>query len=183
MRNDFEACVAHIVPYCPIAKKKTAGAKRGAEEISEVNAGAEEAEISSFGTKSGKGAKTGVHLRYHKGPEYSRLTDDEKDKLWEWQKIQKQSEGKNPKKNRGKKSTDKVIAAAVEKKVEAKMKALADSKTKEVEAEAFIISCLKKYATGRALPPKATSTVTIAPVQAQATFLKSILHRAKNTQP
>jgi hypothetical protein len=185
MRNDFEACVAHIVPYCPVAKKRTAGTKRGAAEISEVNADAEEAEISSFGTKSGKGAKTGVHLRYHKGPEYSRLTDDEKDELREWRKIQK-SEGKNPKKNRGKtgyKSTDKVIAAAVEKKVEAKMKALADSKTKEVEAEAFIISCLEKYATGRALPPKPTSTVTIAPVQAQATFLKSILHRAKNTQP
>ena len=27
MQNDFEACVAHIVPYCPVAKKKTAGAK------------------------------------------------------------------------------------------------------------------------------------------------------------
>ena len=63
------------------------------------------------------------------------------------------------------------------------MKALADSKTKEVEAEAFIISCLEKYATGKALPPKPLSTVTIAPVQAKATFLKSILHRAKNTQP
>jgi hypothetical protein len=37
--------------------------------------------------------------------------------------------------------------------VEAKMKALAESKTKEGEAEAFIISCLKKYATGKSLPP------------------------------
>jgi hypothetical protein len=83
----------------------------------------------------------------------------------------------------GHKSTEKAIAAAVEKKVEAKMKALADSKNKEGEAEAFIILCIEKYATGKTLPPKATSKVTIAMTgAAQATFLKSILHQAKNTQ-
>jgi hypothetical protein len=60
------------------------------------------------------------------------------------------------------------------------MKALEDTKTKEGEAEAFIISCLEKYANGKSLPSKPVSTVTIAPVQAQAAFLKSILHRAKN---
>jgi hypothetical protein len=185
MRNDFEACVAHIVPYCPVAKKRTAGAKRGVAEISEVNADSEDAEISSFGAKSGKGSKTGVQLRYHKGPEYSRLSNEEKDELREWRNTQ--TDGKNSKKRgkgkQGHKSTDKAIAAAVEKKVEAKMKAIAESKTKEVEAEAFIISCLEKYATGTTLPPKPSSTVTIAPVKAQATFLKSILHRAKNGQP
>jgi hypothetical protein len=183
MRNDFEACVAHLVPYCPVAKKRTAGIKRGVAEISEVNADAEEAEIASFGTKSGRGPKTGVHLRYHKGPEYKALSDDEREELREWRKTQK-SDGQGSKKNRSKKghnkSTNKAIAAAVEKKVEAKMKALAESKTKEGEAEAFIISCLEKYATGKSIPPKAVSTVTIAPVQAQATFLKQILHRAKN---
>jgi hypothetical protein len=66
------------------------------------------------------------------------------------------------------KLTDKAIAAAVEKKAKAKIKALAESKTKEGEAEAFIVLCLKKYATGKSLPPKAVSTFTIAPVQAQA---------------
>jgi hypothetical protein len=141
-------------------------------------------EVASFGKKSSKGPKTGVHLRYHKGPEYNRLSDEEKDELREWRKTQK-LDGKNRKKNRGNKpafkSTDKAIAAAVKKKVEAKMKALADNKTKEGEAEAFVISCLEKYATGKVLPPKPTTTVTLAPVQ--ATFLKSILQRAKNTPP
>jgi hypothetical protein len=61
------------------------------------------------------------------------------------------------------------------------MKALADNKTKEGEAEAFVISCLEKYATGKTLPPKTPPTVTIAPVQ--AAFLKKILGRAKNTPP
>jgi hypothetical protein len=186
MRNDFEACVAHLVPYCPVSKKRTAGTKRGAAEISEVHADADEAEVASFGTKSGRGPRTGVHLRYHKGPEYKALSDDEREELREWRKTQNKSGGKDSKKNghkKGPKSTDKAIAAAVEKKVEAKMKALADSKVKEGEAEAFIISCLEKYATGKALPTKPSSTVTIAPVQAQATFLKQILHRAKNPNP
>jgi hypothetical protein len=101
MRNDFEACVAHIVPYCPVAKKRTAGTKRGAAEISEVNADAEEAEVSAFGTKSGKGSKTGVHLRYYEGPKYNRLSEEEKDELREWRKIQK-LDSKNSKKQPGK---------------------------------------------------------------------------------
>ena len=183
MRNDFEACVAHIVPYCPVAKKRTAGTKRGAAEISEVNADSEEAEIASFGTKNGKGPKTGVHLRYHKGSEYHRLSDKEKNELREWRMTQT-PDSKNSKRSKGKtgyKSTEKAIAAAVEKKVEAKMKAIAAGKTKEVEAKAFIISCLEKYAAGKTLPPKPTSTVTITPVQ--ATFLKGILHLAKNAPP
>jgi hypothetical protein len=184
MRNDFEACVAHIVPYCPVAKKRTAGTKRGAAEISEVHADSEEAEIASFGAKTGKGPKAGVHLRNHKGSEYHRLSDEEKNELREWRMTQT-SDNKNSKRSKGNKtgykSTEKAIAAAVEKKVDAKMKAIEAGKTKEVEAEAFIISCLEKYATGKTLPPKPTSTVTIAPVQ--ATFLKSILHRAKNAHP
>jgi hypothetical protein len=94
---------------------------------------------------------------------------------------------KNPKRSKGKtgqKSTDKAIAAAVEKKVEAKLKAIEVGKTKEGEAEAFVISCLEKYASGKMLPPKPISTVTIAPVQAtQATFLNGILRRSKNKPP
>ena len=84
----------------------------------------------------------------------------------------------------GYKSTEKAIAAAVEKKVEAKMKALVDSKSKEGEAEAFIVSCIEKYATGKTeLPPKPASKVSIATTgTAQATFLKSIPHCAKNTK-
>ena len=183
MRNDFEACVAHIVPYCPVAKKRTAGTKRGAAEISEVNADSEEAEIASFGTKTGKGPKTGVQLRYHKGSEYHCLSPEERHELHEWH-VTQTSDTKAPKRARGKtgrKSTEKAIAAAVEKKVEARMKAIEAGKTKEGEAEAFVVACLEKYANGKMLPPKPSSTVTIAPVQ--ATFLKSILHRAKNTPP
>jgi hypothetical protein len=137
MRHNFETCVAHIVPYCPVAKKRTAGTKRGATEISEVNADSEEAEVASFGLKSGKGPKTGVHIRYHKVPEYNRLFNKEKEELQEWRTEKRDGKDSKKKVKTGYKSTEKAIAAAVEKKVEAKMKALADSKSKEGEAEAF----------------------------------------------
>jgi hypothetical protein len=54
MRSDFEQTVAHILPYCPVAKKKTLGAKRGAGEISSVDEGSNDApHVASFGTKNG----------------------------------------------------------------------------------------------------------------------------------
>ena len=46
------------------------------------------------------------------------------------------------------------------------MKEMADGRKKEIEAEDFIISCLKKYVTRKILPPKRVSKSTIAPVQA-----------------
>ena len=61
------------------------------------------------------------------------------------------------------------------------MKAIADGKTKEKDTKDFIISCLKKYATGKTLYPKQFPNATITPVQ--ATLLNIIIHRAKNTQP
>eukprot|EP00957_Ditylum_brightwellii_P153479 11680723-Ditylum_brightwellii.AAC.1 len=62
MRLDFEKAVTHLLPYCPVAKRKTAiGNKRGANDTSDVSA-----DVASFSYKSGRGPKTGVHLRYHK---------------------------------------------------------------------------------------------------------------------
>ena len=49
IRNDFDSCVPHIVPYCPVSTNMTAGTKRGAAEILEINADNEEAQIESFG--------------------------------------------------------------------------------------------------------------------------------------
>eukprot|EP00957_Ditylum_brightwellii_P095957 7310787-Ditylum_brightwellii.AAC.1 len=55
MRLDFEKAVAHLLPYCPVAKRETAiGNKRGATDISEVSAN-----VAAFGYKSGRGPKTG----------------------------------------------------------------------------------------------------------------------------
>eukprot|EP00957_Ditylum_brightwellii_P176664 13455876-Ditylum_brightwellii.AAC.1 len=48
MRLDFEKAVAHLVPYCPVAKRKTAiGNKRGANDILDLSV-----DVASFGSKS-----------------------------------------------------------------------------------------------------------------------------------
>ena len=36
MRNNFEATAAHLLPYDPVAKKRSNGQKRGAAQISSV---------------------------------------------------------------------------------------------------------------------------------------------------
>eukprot|EP00957_Ditylum_brightwellii_P176172 13414310-Ditylum_brightwellii.AAC.1 len=55
MRLDFEKAVAHLLLYCPVAKRKMAiGNKRGANDISDVSA-----DVAAFGSKSGRGPKTG----------------------------------------------------------------------------------------------------------------------------
>jgi hypothetical protein len=148
MRSSFEQTVAHILPYCPVAKKRIAGSKRGAGEISEVNAEQQEGNISSFGVKNGRGAKTGVHLRYHKHSEYQKLSEDEQTELREWRTAQSSGKRKNNKDRSGNgngkkvKYDEKSIAAVVDKKIEAKMKAALENKSQETEAEAFIASCL-----------------------------------------
>jgi hypothetical protein len=186
MRSDFEQTVAHILPYCPVAKKRIAGSKRGAGEISEVNAENNEGNISSFGVKSGRGSKTGVHLRYHKHSEYMKLSEDEEPKLREWRATKGSGNGKNQKEKSGKKVRydEKSIAAVVERKIDAKMKAALENKSKEAEAEAFIASCLQKFANGELAVPELTKPTAAANASSttapSAAILNSILGRVKN---
>ena len=62
-RNDFEAAVAHLIPYDPVAKKRAAVKQ---VRISDV---ATDADVGATTVKSSIG-KTGVHLRFHKQDEY-----------------------------------------------------------------------------------------------------------------
>ena len=82
MWDDFEAAVAHILPYDHVTKKRAAtGSKRTAVQISWVEV-PETAKISAA-MKVSIG-KTGVHLQYHTPEEYCQLTDDQKSELQEW---------------------------------------------------------------------------------------------------
>jgi hypothetical protein len=187
MRSNFEPMIAHILPYCPVAKKKIAGTKRGNGEISAIEGDKTEGNVSSFGTKTGRGPKTGVHLRYHKHSEYQKLSADEQTELREWRSTQVGGKKGGSNKDRPTKKVhydEKSIAAVVDKKIEAKMKAAADTHSKEVEAEAFVVSCLQKLANGGlVLPtPKKTNVAatTSSAKAASSQLLNSILGRAKN---
>ena len=78
MRNNFEATAAHLLPYDPVAKKRSSGQKRGSAQISSV--------MDPSPTKSMKPniGTTGVHLRYYKIGEYRNLTNEQKEGLKEW---------------------------------------------------------------------------------------------------
>ena len=90
MRNDFESAAAHLLPYDPVAKKRTAsGIKQGSAQISSVS-GDEPKNVAMSGatiskTKSSIGS-TSVHLRYHTPEEYDNLTIEQKDELHAWRK-------------------------------------------------------------------------------------------------
>ena len=78
MRNNFEATPAHLLPYNPVAKKRSSGQKRGSAQISSV------VDTSNATMKKPSIGKTGVHLPYYKTGEYRNLSREQKDELREW---------------------------------------------------------------------------------------------------
>ena len=78
MRNNFEATASHLLPYDPVAKKRSNGQKRGSAQISSVM------DPSPTPTKKPSIGKTGVHLRYYKTGKYRNLTNELKEELKEW---------------------------------------------------------------------------------------------------
>ena len=78
MRNNFEATAAYLLPYDPVAKKRSGGQKRGSAQISSVM------DPSPTTTKKPSIGKTGVHLCYYKTGEYRNLTNEQKEELKEW---------------------------------------------------------------------------------------------------
>ena len=68
MRNNFEATAAHLLPYDPVAKKRSSGQKRGSTQISSVM------DTSNATMKKPSIGKTRVHLRYYKTGEYRNLS-------------------------------------------------------------------------------------------------------------
>ena len=114
MRNNFEATAAHLVPYDPVAKKRSGGQKRGSAQISSVM------DPSPTTTKKPSIGKTGVHLRYYKTGEYRNLTNEQKEELKEWRANNpntfkagsKKAKKEVPKKSRS--SMKKQVASLVE---------------------------------------------------------------------
>ena len=78
MRNNFEATAAPLLPYDPVAKKRSSGQKKGSAQISSV------VDPSSATTKKPSIGKMGVHLHYYKTGEYRNLSNDQKEELKEW---------------------------------------------------------------------------------------------------
>ena len=67
MRNNFEATAAHLLPYDPVAKKRSNGQKRGSAQISSVM------DHSPTTTKKPSIGKTGVSVKFD-----DQVNDEEK---------------------------------------------------------------------------------------------------------
>lgn len=184
MRNNFESAVAHLLPYDPVAKRRTttAGSKRGVANISSIgdgDSGTTHVSKSSIG-------KTGVHLRYHTPEEYRELNDEQKNELREWRENNpnvKKRKG-NGRQNKSAKTKKKTVASIVNKKVKwAMKKALGDDKVSskvDQEGENYIMSLVQDAVNKHAEAQKAGAMV--APVHAATpkATLQSILNQAKN---
>ena len=78
MRNNFEPTAAHLLPYDPVAKKRSSGQKRESAQISSAM------DTSNATMKKPSIGKTGIHLHYYKTGEYRNLSREQKEELKEW---------------------------------------------------------------------------------------------------
>ena len=115
-------------------------------------------------------------MRYHNDQEYKKLTKEQRTELREWRITNKQGLVKSePNAKRHKADTAKAIAAAVDKKMEEKIKAMEKSETDAATAKAYIESIIVSM--GK--PSVASISANTASV-ASPPKLKSILKCVKN---
>ena len=76
--SNFDATAAHLMPYDPVAKKRSSGQKRGSAQILSVM------DTSIATMKKPSIGKTGIHLHYYKTGEYRNQIREQKDELREW---------------------------------------------------------------------------------------------------
>ena len=192
-RQDFEATAAYLIPRDPVAKRRIVSEKRTAAEISGLGA---EVELGKQSKKKGIG-RSGVHLRYHRPDEYSKLSQPEKKELMEWRASQPVTAGK-PGEGK-KKRRQAAISAAVAKQVKeelAKAKGETDVTwrppsdeehgTSKEAIKAFLVSAFadepKKPAAKKTANVGSTEVPTevVVPPPKPSVTLASILRQAKN---
>jgi hypothetical protein len=182
-RNNFEDAASYLLPYDPVAKKRSAGSKRGAAYISGVDLEEDEGTSTTQTSKPSIG-KTGVHLRYHKPAEYMKLTSEQKLELKEWREKDPNAakDSKKRKKDKGKlaqKKLKKTISKLVAKAINAKPVNDDKATASEEQDVDTAISAMVEAAVAKKLAT-VSSTTTTTPPATQQVSLKSILMKAKN---
>ena len=171
MRNNFEATAAHLLPYDPVAKKRSGGQKRGSAQISSVM------DPSPTTTKKPSIGKTGVHLRYYKTGEYRNLTNELKEELREWRANNPNTFKAGSKKS--KKEAPKKSNSSMKKQVASFVEATLNKSVKfddQVNDEEKYIMSMVQAAVAKTLNQKNDQQSQDKP----KVSLKSILKQAKN---
>lgn len=177
-RNDFEAAVAYLLPNDPVDRKKKGAGKRTGAEISST-------EVGSFGSKKGIGM-TGVHLRWHKPSEFKKLSEEQKEELFQWRKNKgKDKAEKNSKKKVKIYEEETDVSALISKQLDEKLAEMSNKRKEEdrndQEAKAYIMSLFQET------DPKSENKIIASTITSDTSSktvkkidLKSILKRAKN---
>jgi hypothetical protein len=178
--NDFEATASYLLPHDPVSKKRTAGTKRGMAEISDTF-GADTSSTSAGKPASGR---TGVEFRFYERAEYSQLTSEQKEELREHRSNRTSKQGdkggkKPPGNKKWDKTTKKLIAAAVTKKYEEKIKAEQSGAADDAKIRSYIMSLMSGDTSPATSTPSTVASASTATATKKVT-LNSIIRRAKN---
>jgi hypothetical protein len=186
-RNDFELCVAYILPQDPVVRRRSNQEKRQSAEIGSAT-------VRHLGQGNGAGAatgykpsgkkgigSTGVHLRYHKPEEYSKLTPAQRKELQDWRSHTKHTASNK------KAKYDKDVSSAVAMQISALglKKSVPENGTSKVALKAFIISDFADNVPGNNQPTVAAVVAEPEPktqqVSAPNIYLAQIIKQANNT--
>ena len=172
MRNNFEATAAHLLPYDPVAKKRSSGQKRGSAQISSVM------DTSNATMRKPSIGKTGIHLHYYNIGEYRNLSREQKEELKEWRANHPNISKAGFKK--AKKATSKKPKPSIKKQVASLVEAELNKTVRfeeEVDDEEKYIMSMVQAAVTKTLNQKSDQQSQDKP----KVSLKSILKHVKNT--
>ena len=190
MMNAFETAVAYLLPADPVAKKRTAGNKRGNGLISDASGeeATEAAEVSAVSSGKPARGKTGVEFRFYKKNEYDKLTKEQRDELREHRsskgkgsKDKKKTPTNQPAKAGAKDGgSEKAIAAAVKQQLTAMKKEAEKEEKTESAFKDYILSVVQGVTAKRPKGAVKSTQATSEEDPARST-LNAILKKVKFT--
>ena len=188
-RSNFEAAIAVLLPVDPFLKQRKNNGGHGRNNNTN-GANISSALTSNNDSNSAGIGKTGVHLRFHKVNEYTKLTAAQKDELYQWRTSQPGKKFSNDEKKKRKHSgpapsnltNDKTLKTAIK-------SALAQEKKKQKQQSDDVLEMAKLIADANKAPPpiplksnsSSTSVVTEAHTIAAMKLLK-IRSRGSNSK-
>ena len=186
MMNDFESAVAYLLPSDPVAKKRSAGQKRGQGLMSDAGGEAkEEAEVSAAASTKVARGKTGVEFRFYKKSEHATLTKAQKDELRECRKVHgmnttsagdRKQDGAGSK--MGKAGHQKAIAATVKEQLTVMQQRQEEEEKTHSNFKDYILSIVKG-STGMRRKLSVNSTQATTEIEVPKSTLNSILKKVK----
>jgi len=172
MRNDFELAATYLLPSCPVAKQRKTTGNFNANVSAASGSGKTD-------LKDGIGS-TGVRLGYHTGREYAKLSNEQRQELWEW-RDKKGGKKNNKRKSENKEKNDdnskkmrKMVASLMKEEKEKEEKKEAEA-SKDIEQIKEIFSTLVDDK--KTHEKKKSVTFDDQKAHAMAVQLKAIMHR------